>query len=144
METPSPLAVQKQGGGGQLSVLTPAEGLSVAERSARCYGGGKERKKTDRAALEQAGHRLRVSVFQANRTQSLNYGCIVENPQTHEVRAERGWLGAFSLLPTPQPLENAATLWGGPQSRQTGGMHPHLFISYPFKKDWQRSSSSFP
>uniref|UniRef100_G1REB0 GDP-mannose pyrophosphorylase A n=1 Tax=Nomascus leucogenys TaxID=61853 RepID=G1REB0_NOMLE len=26
----------------------------------------------------------------ANRTQSLNYGCIVENPQTHEVRAERG------------------------------------------------------
>ena len=73
----------------QLSVLALAEALSAMEVRAKCCRRGKK-EETDPAALQLAGHCLGGSVFQANRTQSLNYGCIVENPQTHEVRAERG------------------------------------------------------
>lgn len=67
---------------------------------------GRERKKekTDLTALEQAGHCFGVSVFQANRTQSLNYGCIVENPQTHEVRAETGLAGFLLCIIMLAPL----------------------------------------
>ena len=57
----------------------------MVELRARCYRRGKARKKIDLAALEQTGHCIDASIFQANRTQSLNYGCIVKNSQTHEV-----------------------------------------------------------
>lgn len=65
-------------------------------------GEGNKKEKTDLAALEQAGPCLSASVFQANRTQSLSYGCIVENPQTHEVSAEEaGWVPLLCALILP-------------------------------------------
>lgn len=101
----------------------------MVELRARCYGGGKARKKIDLAALEQAGHCLDASIFQANRTQSLNYGCIVENPQTHEVRAKRELAGcllclsSFSHQSTSRECWNAmgwapvlSNRWGTPSS----------------------------
>lgn len=104
VETLSPVAAWKEGRGRAAVSSPPAEGLSVAEIRVRCCRGEKESKKTDLAALEQAGHCFGVSVFQANRTQSLNYGCIVENPQTHEVRAERGLAGFLLCVMIPPPL----------------------------------------
>lgn len=64
----------------------------------------RKNKKTALAPLKQQVTISDVFIFQANRTQSLNYGCIVENPQTHEVRAERG-LGGH-LLVTQRTVEH--------------------------------------
>lgn len=60
-------------------------------------GEGKKEKENSPGLLEQQVTVSDMFIFQANRTQSLNYGCIVENPQTHEVRAERG-LGGCLLV----------------------------------------------
>lgn len=100
VEIPSPLAAQPQGAG---------EGVAAAISSHpccrqkpclpwRCVPGAIGEGKKDRGnrpCCSGASRSLSVCVFQANRTQSLNYGCIVENPQTHEVRAERGLAGCL-------------------------------------------------
>lgn len=90
-----PLAAGRQRGRAAVSChLAGVTGLSTS-----CVLGavgqaqqGKRAKRPPRAGRSLS----RPSVSQANRMQSLNYGCIVENPQTHEVRKEgAGWSVCF-------------------------------------------------
>lgn len=68
-----------------------------------------------------------AAVFQANRTQSLNYGCIVENPQTHEVRGKGPGWGVHRGSPA-SPLLHWGAPWVPPKIRPEPGAQYALLL----------------